>query len=48
MELEQIIIDVGDMGQYNELRREGYVCVWCGNGMICMGRPKNWQELIND
>lgn len=47
MELEEIIISVGDMATYNELRSEGYICRWCGDGMICMVRPKNWQELIN-
>jgi len=48
MELEEIIIKASEIGRYMELRSQGYMCRWSGEGMICMVRPKNWQELVKD
>ena len=48
MDLETIIIGIGDIALYNELRSQGYMCRWVGDGMICMGLPKNWEHESED
>lgn len=48
MELEKVIISMNDLRKYNELREQGFVVQWCGEGKLCLVRPKDWQERIKD
>lgn len=45
---ETVTISVGDNKAYAELRREGYNCIACADGVIWMRRLVNWQEYDCD